>query len=764
MDKKGLFITFEGIDGCGKSTQIRKFVEYLFNRDKHNHVILTRNPYKDANIRAILRDDDDPISQADKLASLFIGDRRLHAEEVVVPNIEKGNFVVSDRFKLSTVAYQGAQGISIEDLIRRQKDLPIPDITFVIDVDAREATNRMLKDGDREKGREHKFEASLEFLEKTRMNYHGAKELLDEKIFIINGMRDVDEIHKEIIKIFEENVVKKKRRVKYTSMDEVPEEIKQKLSRYFTNIGGDSFVIHGFLPELTGGALARYSRAPTGIQLTIINEFLDEEGNPSQEKGSELMDRVLNAFGDDSVGELEGCHVGIENISQLITKAVEDRRIGGSPIEQSTRYIKYDIKDEDGRWRYLRPKEIVNSSLFGMYERVNDHAFEVYSELIVKLQEYFMEKLPEDEFEIDVERDGEKVKAKKIELDDKSELRAFRNAYNFTIRCAALDVGRCVLPSSTLSHMGVYGNGRFFSNLLSTLKSGELSEEKDKGYELEVELKKIIPTFVKRNKESDRLKKTNERMRVVSSDLFSRIKPEDDHVTLVNRGEHVDEVIASSLFPYTNISYNQIIKIVEELDGDKKMEIMKNYVGHRGTRRDRTGRGFEAGYPITFDLVGCFAEYRDLQRHRMLTQQRQLLGTNLGFIMPSEVIEVGFESKVNEVVEGMEELNKKILDEGLLVVSQYATLFNHRMRFMMGMNLREFQHLVELRSQPAGHFSYRAMVMDMARELDKRDEWAASSHEFVDYSDPGNKISRANEQSRIAGKNLASGIEGDLDY
>src|SRR3989338_9942733 len=167
---------------------------------------------------------------------------------------------------------------------------------------------------------------------------------------------------------------------KYQSLDDIPEKIKRNLERYVTNVGGRTFAIHGLPPELTGGVLARYSRAPTGLQLTLVNEFLDENGEPSQQKGTELMDRVLNAFGDDSVGELEGTHVGIEDISQLGTKLVEDRRIGGSPIEQSTRYVKYDKKDRDGKWRYLRPKEVAEAGLLSRFEQVNDRAFEVYSD------------------------------------------------------------------------------------------------------------------------------------------------------------------------------------------------------------------------------------------------------------------------------------------------------------------------------------------------------------------------------------------------
>ena len=406
----------------------------------------------------------------------------------------------------------------------------------------------------------------------------------------------------------------------------------------------------------------------------------------------------------------------------------------------------------------------MNSILREEYEKVNDRAFEIYSELVKVLQEYFKKKLPEEEFEIEVERDKGKTKVKKSELRGEDEEKAFRIAYGFTIRCAALDVGRCVLPSSTLTQLGIYGNGRFFTNVLNALKSGELEEEREKGFELEAELKKVIPTFIKRNKEDVRIKIRNKIMREISKQLFSWINPKDDSVTLVERANFLDENVSSILFSYTNISLQQILNEVKKMPYQQKLEIIEKYKGKRNNRRDKIGRGFEAGYPITFDLVGCFAEYRDLQRNRMLTQQRQLLTTDLGFVMPSEVIEVGFESKVMEVVNGMEELNKELRELGFVSASQYATLFNHRIRFMMGMNLREFQHLSELRTQPAGHYSYRAMTMKMAEQLSARDGWINLATEFIDFSDPGNKISRAKEQSRIAGKNLAKGIDGGIDF
>ncbi len=551
--------------------------------------------------------------------------------------------------------------------------------------------------------------------------------------------------------------------VKYNSINEVPEEIKLKLGKYFTNVGGTTFVIHGLPPELVGGGLARYSRAKTGIQLTIINEFLDENGEPSAQKGSELMDRVLNAFGDDSVGELEGAHAGLEDISQLLTKEIEDRRIGGSPIEQSTRYVEYDQKDNSGRWRYLRPKEIAGSGLEERYEKANDQAFEVYSEGIKLLQDYFKKRLPRNEYKIEVEREGRKVKVHESELQEERERKAFSFAYNFTIRCAALDVGRCVLPSSTLTHMGVFGNGRYFTHLLNHLKSSGLAEARERADALETELNKVIPTYIRRNKTNPKKAETNRNMKLLADDLFRGFTPTDHKVTLVRRKDYLTETAASCLFPYTNISLDQILEVVSMLPKDKRSEILETYKGRRENRRDRTGRGIEAGYPLTFDLVGGFAEYRDLERHRMLTQQRQSLTTDLGFIMPPEIAEIGLEEKVKEVEAMMRSLNQDLRRAGIGETAQYATLFNHRIRFMMGMNLRAFQHLAELRTQPAGHFSYRSMVQQMVKKVEERDPWTKEILEFVDFSDPDNKISRANEQARIAGKNLTAGIDGSVD-
>lgn len=204
--KKGMFIAFEGIDGCGKSTQVRNLVHHIFEKSKYHHVVLTRNPYKNVSIREILHQDTDPYSQAEKLAELYINDRKDQVEEVVKPNLKDGFFVVTDRYKMSTISYQTAQGLEMQNLIEKQSSLPIPHITFIIDVSPEEAMDRMRKEDVSVRGKEHKFEANIDFIKKLRENYKIASEILKEngeKVFVINGERSKEEIFQEIKEIFD---------------------------------------------------------------------------------------------------------------------------------------------------------------------------------------------------------------------------------------------------------------------------------------------------------------------------------------------------------------------------------------------------------------------------------------------------------------------------------------------------------------------------------------------------------------------------------
>jgi len=201
-EKRGKFIVLEGIDGCGKSSQLLNIAQYIINKSKYNHVLVTREPYKIREIRGILRQDSNAYSQAKKLAELFVQDRKEHVQEIILPALNKSVDVISDRYKYSTIVYQSVQGIPIEELIEMHKNMPVPDLIFIFDAPVEIAEKRMSKDN----RQEHKFEANKEFQEKLRQRYLEMSKIFpEEKIVIIDSTKTIEEIGKEIIKILDEN-------------------------------------------------------------------------------------------------------------------------------------------------------------------------------------------------------------------------------------------------------------------------------------------------------------------------------------------------------------------------------------------------------------------------------------------------------------------------------------------------------------------------------------------------------------------------------
>ena len=547
--------------------------------------------------------------------------------------------------------------------------------------------------------------------------------------------------------------------------DELTKIEKEHLSPYISDVDADVFVIGNLNPEVVGAALARYSRAPTGIKETIAREFLNPDGTPNEVKGTELIDRVVNKYGDESVAELAVAPLCIENISNLMTKVIEDCRIGGSPIEESTRYVLYDVKHND-QWRYVRPQSIMKSDLAEPYVKTMDFLFETYAGLVEPMQEFFRKKLPASTFKIEVEREGHVAMLGADALINDNEKRAHRLAYGFTIRSAACDIIRCILPASTKANMGLVGNGRFYSGLISKL----LSQELDEGWLLAENIREAlgtqIPTFIRRADKNEYLVENQKKIRELSVALFKDIQIETvpEVVLIEDRIEdYTINLLANIIFPYVQHSTMQIRNVVRALPEKKQNKILSTVLGERKSKRDRPPRAFEYGYPVNFDVVTGFAEYRDLQRHRMLTQQRQDMNVSLGYSVPEEIEEMGKGEVVQECFERSESLHSDLIKAGLVREAQYAPLFNHFIRWNMGMNLREMGHLTELRSQKAGHPKYRRTVQVMAKLYLKRHPEMESVLKFVDYKDYDQGITRAEQEARTARKSLSTGVFDDMD-
>ncbi len=199
---KGLFITFEGADGCGKSTQLNLLSDYLKN--KGYDVIITREPGAKGlgeKIRDILLNYDGDVS--DRCESfLFLADRAQHIDMVVKPAIEQGKIVLCDRHTDSSVAYQGyGRGLSI-DRINMLNDLAVngrkPDITFVFDVDVETSMSRVGSEKDRMES------AGMEFFNKVRKGYLEIAKQEPKRVKVLDAKKSIEEIHQNVVKLIEE--------------------------------------------------------------------------------------------------------------------------------------------------------------------------------------------------------------------------------------------------------------------------------------------------------------------------------------------------------------------------------------------------------------------------------------------------------------------------------------------------------------------------------------------------------------------------------
>lgn len=185
--KKGKFIVFEGIDACGKGTQIKNVASYLFDLDKSMHIFLTREPTKISpygeQVRELLKKSKDIKKDQSKFTELYVKDRYFHVKHQILPMLKTGCIVLSDRYKHSTFAYQLAQGADIDFLLRKHKGLPVPDLTLIIDIAPKESLKRL----DKISSKKEVFER-LDFLEKVRENYLKMNEIFpNENIAIIEG-------------------------------------------------------------------------------------------------------------------------------------------------------------------------------------------------------------------------------------------------------------------------------------------------------------------------------------------------------------------------------------------------------------------------------------------------------------------------------------------------------------------------------------------------------------------------------------------------
>jgi thymidylate synthase ThyX len=556
-------------------------------------------------------------------------------------------------------------------------------------------------------------------------------------------------------------------------MEPFTAEERRVLAPYFTNLDGPVFALVN-LPEVVKGALfARYSRSPKSLRRLFLDEFVGQSGEvvstplsievgggetlpptpprfasgativpgsmvsgfaPGATTGDpaagttraeQLYERVFFEYGDDSVAQLGGVHLACEGASNILTKVLEWGRLMAY-LEQSTRYIPYDDRP-GGHYRYHVPAELAGA-LRERYVATIDHAFDVYREWLPRLRVFYEARHPRPTGEAE-------------------------SVYRMTIRAKALDTLRGLLPAATISNVGIYATGQAYEQLLLRMRAHPLAEVRAYAELMLIELRKVIPAFLRRVDLPDRggawsayLAETQTAARLAAERALAT--PEGARASRAAAGEPAEvtltdfdpdgevKVVAAALYAVSDRPDRELLSIARALTPEQRADVLRAYVGRRANRRHKPGRALERT-SYRFDVLTDYGAFRDLQRHRLLTLEWQRLAPRHGWVMPEAVGEAGGAEDWRRVMDASAELHEAIAAADLPEVAPYAVAMAYRVRFYMELNAREAMHVIELRTAPQGHPAYRRVCQTMHRLIAEEagHRALAAAMTFADHSE-----------------------------
>jgi thymidylate synthase ThyX/thymidylate kinase len=729
MKHRGLFVAIEGTEGVDRDQQFQLLARRL--RDNGYEVVLFDFPqYGQPSsyfVREYLRGAyGNPADVNAHTASLFYALDRYEASHRIQEALSTGKVVLANRFTASSRTHQGAKIETaesrreyfewLEKLEHELLDIPQPDKTFVLRVRAKQQDDQKI----------------LEV-------YDDLFQLFPQNFTRIDCVRSgqlmtADTIHEHLWKRLEPQLPQRKAQTKTKSAETTTMKSTQMSTDLVTKEGhahaitpaGKSFLSDAvtsvddpvyafydkFSPVTIAAAMARLSRRSDDLRVTLLDEFVG-----SEDKDEELLHRVITAYGDDSVQQLVGVHMVVENASNLLTKKLEWGRLGAY-LEQSTRYVYFDQKDMYGQYKYFTPNHL-DQKTKATYQADMDNIFDLYSEIVRKLVHYI--------------RSTSKLPVTKRDT-------AWHNA----TRAQACDAVRPLLPVATKSSVGMFLSGQAIESLVMHLMSDELPEAQKTGRQILEHARKIIPSFLERADKPERggatiAYRANTGQAV--KDLAHKYLP-DNHsntseavqlVSVFPRNEL--DLIPDMLYEHSNLSRNEIARAVSEWPIQRKQQTFQAYIGERLNRRHRPGRALEKAH-YSWDILCDYGIFRDLQRHRMVDDLAwQELTPRYGYEIPELIEEAGLIDQFEECFQISLRLHSALQSAGYPLEAQYATLLGHKMRWKVTYNAREAFHIHELRTSPQGHPTYRKLVQQMHEKLAEIHPMLAEAMKFVNQSE-----------------------------
>ena len=499
------------------------------------------------------------------------------------------------------------------------------------------------------------------------------------------------------------------------------------------------YAVHGADPEVLAYAMARYSRSALSMK-----ESLKEI---SQQKAEKFLNTFYFQYGHRSIADLAHVAMAIERLSILAAIAVADeQRWDGQ--ERSTRY--QDFKKSG----YFFPDFGADKQSQNLYRATIEDLFAEYKSLSERMFEYLAGITPKPE-----------------------EMK--QDAYERTLRARAFDFSRYLLPLAANTSLGEIVNARTLETQIARLLShthvevrslGELLKRAattsaynvhheslhglveqikalspELGERAAAELLReirVAPTLVKYANQSSYEVETRRDLRQIASELMGNVAiAAAPAVDLLDDEPLEIELAATLIYEHSHYSYRQIRQAVEAAGEAIRYEIIDMGLRHRG-RHDEMQRAFCAGQQFRFDILMDIGGFRDMHRHRRCIQIGQEFMTQHGYESPEELGAAGVRRKYDEVMRrtsaAVEELGRRNSPEN----SQYLIPLGIRKRTLFKMDFAEVVYISELRTGPAGHFSYRKVAYEMYEAVARKYPTLAKHLRVHDVREPVDLLKR----------------------
>ena len=427
------------------------------------------------------------------------------------------------------------------------------------------------------------------------------------------------------------------------------------------------YALNGLPPEVVAVTFAKCSRSPENFD--EISKELDAD------KSRKFHEKWVVGYGHGSVAEHAVLSLAIENVSILATKVIEDNRLA-SYTEKSTRYQQFD------KSRYYTPD--LSDDLAKVFTETADFILDKYTSIIPKMTEFVRQKYP--------------------------------GMPEILLKNKVFDNLRNMLPVCVLTNLGMTINARNLEHAIMKLMTHPLKEMNLIGDSLKQAALAVTPTLIKYTAYNSYIGETEKELEEKTSLILNDVPQDGKSVRLVEYDpDAVDKIVAAILYRFSNLAYETIKSKVSAISEEEKRSLIKKALEKMGPH-DAPIREFEHAY-YTFDILVDYGAFRDIQRHRMMTQTNQDFSPVYGFDIPSEVIESGLEKEYIDCMKAAKQ-TFRIISERYPKEAQYILPMAFKKRVLFKASLRELFHFIRLRSKKEGHESYRKIAQEMHKELE----------------------------------------------